>query len=201
MGIGLARDARLEGGMMNRFSYFVLISVVLLLPVAVRAQTGGASVTMRASVSDVVNLSVAPTMKLDDVHVDSVSSGSTLRMTLSGSGARSSVVRVPLLVRSNTGFRIMATAESEAAVLTQVLVTDVRATGRLVSPEAVNNAQKSEIDLRLLRNGPVLVWSGPRVSLAGTLNSPNNAVQITLLIHIKPESVGSWMAHLTFFNN
>jgi len=46
------------------------------------------------------------------------------------------------------------------------------------------------------REGDV-VLSGPRISLGGTLNSPNNALQVTLLIRIKPLTVSGWMGHLT----
>ena len=34
---------------------------------------------------------------------------------------------------------------------------------------------------------PLLVLTGPRVSLGGTLDSPNNALQITIVIRLKPE--------------
>ncbi len=44
---------------------------------------------------------------------------------------------------------------------------------------------------------PLLVLSGPRVSLGGTLNSPNNALQITVLIRLSPPAQ-QWTAQLTF---
>lgn len=188
-----------------------LIAAVFLLPASVETQMGG--VTLRATVSETVALSVAPNSTHGDVRVDVASSGSTVRMTLSGDGTGTPVIRVPLIVRSNTGFRISGIFESKTAQLTQLSVTDVRATGSLVSAEAVNNLQISpEFDLRGLSSSkdgssvldsssPFVVLSGPRVSLGGTLNSPNNALEITLLIRIKSESVSGWLAHLTFFND
>ena len=159
---------------------------------SVEAQT----VTMSGRVSETVALSIAPDSTERNVQI--VSSGSTVRLTLSGNGAGSRVIRVPLLVRSNSSFRISNTFESTTAVLTQLSVTDVRATGSLVSPAAIDNLQiPPEFDL----SGPSVLLSGPRVSLGGTLNSPNNALQITLLVRVKSESVGGWLAHLTFFNN
>ena len=93
------------------------------------------------------------------------------------------------MVRSNTSFKISGMFESKTAQLTQLSVIDVRATGRLVSPEAINNLEIPEqSDLQGL-DGPFRVLSGPRVSLGGTLHSPTNALQITLLLRIKPESV------------
>lgn len=158
----------------------------------VEAQT----VTLTGSVSETVALTIPPQSNNANVHA--VSSGGTVRMTLSGNGAGSSVIRVPLLVRSNSSFKISGTFESTTAVFTQLSVTDVRATGSLVSTEAIDNLQiPPEFDL----SSPFDLLSGPRVSLGGTLNSPNNALQVTLVIRVKSESVRGWLAHLTLFND
>jgi hypothetical protein len=42
----------------------------------------------------------------------------------------------------------------------------------------------------------LLILSGPRVSLGGTLQSPNNALQVTVLIRLKPSVQGAPM-HVT----
>ena len=163
------------------------------------ATAGAQTVTMTGRVSETVALSVPPHSTAEtDVNV--VNSGNAVRMTLSGTSANSPVIRVPLMVRSNSGFRISASFESQTAQLAQLSVTDVRATGRLVSPAAVNNFEiPQQLDLEGLK-GPFVVATGPRVSLGGTLDSPNNALQITLLIRIKPQSTDNWLVHLTFFN-
>lgn len=201
---------------MDRLTYghfLALITLVLLVPAAVHAQTGRASVAVQGTVSEVVTLSITPNSGHGNVDMSAVSSGGTVRLTLSGVAAGASVIRVPLLVRSNTGFKISGTFDSTTAQLTQLSVLHVRPTGRLVSPEAVNNLEiTQQFDLRgkqesklsedvLNVSAPFVVLSGPRVSLGGTLNSANNALQITLLIRIKPQSVGPWLAHLTFSNN
>lgn len=178
---------------------FTLIAVVLVLPAIAEAQT----VTLTGRVSEIVALSIAPESVAQewiesDVQVVSSSSRNTVRLTLSGKSAGSPVIRVRLLVRSNSGFKIWGKFESTTAQLAQLSVMDVRATGRLVAPEVINNLQiRPEFDL----SGPFVLLSGPRVSLGGTLNSPNNALQITLLIRVKSDSVGGWLAHLTFFND
>ena len=185
---------------MNRFGYghiLTLITLVLLVPGSVEAQTSGSSVTMKATVSEVVTLSTAPNSIQGDVDV--VSSGNAVRLTFSGHSAGAAMVRVPLIVRSNTNFKISARFESETARLTELSVTDVRATGGLVSPAAVNNLEINSVENFDL--SPFVVVSGPRVSTGGTLNSANNALQITVLIRVKPDSVRTWQAHLTFFNN
>ncbi len=176
-----------------------LCAFLWIFAVTVEAQPG--SVTVQGRVSEVVALSVAPNSTQRDVNVDVVSSGGTVRMTLSGNGVDSDVIHVPLLVRSNIDFRIRARVESQTAQLMQLSVIDVRTTGRFVSPEAINSLElPKHLDPEGLA-GPFLVASGPRISTGGTLQSPNNALQITLRIHVKPQSRGPWMVHLTLFND
>ena len=166
-----------------------LIAVGVLVPAGVKAQS---SVTLTGRVSEVVTLSVAPTFI--EPGFDVVSSGGTVRITLSG---RSPVIRVPLLVRSNIGFKIFAKFESTTAVLSQLSIEDVRATGRLVAPQSINAFHiKPQLDPDTSQ--PLFVASGPRVSLGGTLDSPNNALLITVLIRLKPESLRESSVHLTF---
>jgi len=166
--------------------FFTLIAVVFLFPVSAGAQSG--SVALQGSVSETAALSILP--NFTDKNVQVVSSGSSVRLTLSAD-ADAQVIRVPLLVRSNTGFKISAVLESQT--VTHLSVVDVRPTGSLVSPEVVNAVVRSaEVDLNASQ--PLLVLTGPRVSLGGTLNSPNNALQVTLLIR---PTQGS-LTHLTF---
>jgi hypothetical protein len=101
--------------------------------------------------------------------------------------------------------------ESTTAQLTQLSVLNVRATGTSVSSEAINNLEVSpRFDLRpgktsfpqgLDFSNPFNVFSGPRISLGGTLVSPGNALQVDLLIRIKSDSVTDWLAYLTFSND
>ena len=190
-------------------SHVFTFVVVLLLAHGVKAQTG--SVTIKSTVSEVVALSVLPNSTYGEVETSFVSTGSTVRITLSGADADAAVIRVPLLVRSNSSFKISAAVESNTAEVTQLSVVDARATGTLVSPNAVTelnvprefdvrglNESTSSVQNLLAPSRPVLVASGPRVSRGGTLTSPNNALQITLLIGLKPQPGRGWLIHLTF---
>lgn len=159
-----------------------LIAVGVFVPAGVKAQS---SVTLTATVSEVVTLS----------GPNSIGSGNTVRITVSASDYP--VIRVPLLVRSNSGFKITAVVESQTAGLSELSVADVRATGRLVSPQIVNAIHLERI-VDPDTSQPLFVASGPRVSLGGTLNSPNNALQITVLIRLKPELPREPPIHLTF---
>ena len=174
---------------------FILALTVLVLvaPASVNAQTG--SVTLQGHVSETIALSVLPNFTHANMDV-AVSSGSTVRLTLSSTDGESSEIRVPLLVRSNSGFKISAVVESQTAVSTHLSVIDVRPTGRLVSPGVVNAiAVRPEDEVDVSR--PLLLLSGPRVSIGGTLDSSTNALQVTLLIRMKPQSISGWLAHLT----
>lgn len=191
----------------------LFLGLVLLTPTSVEAQRRG--VTLTGTVNETVALSIAPNSSHSDIDVDVVSTGGSVRMTLSGTTAiKSPAIRVHLLVRSNTGFNIFGRLESNADLLTQLSVIDVRATGRLVLREAIDNVEiPQQFDMRgrtdkdssgkessiLDRSQPFLLLSGPRVSLGGTLESPNNALEITVLIRIKDQPTRDWRVQLTFF--
>ncbi len=182
-------------------------AVLLLMSVGVEAQTG--SVTLRGRVSETVAISVLPDLTPGQPDMQVVRNGNTAQIFVSGDDSKAPVIRVPLLVRSNSGFKISAVVESTTAKLTQLSVIDVRAKGNLVSPLAVSELKVSQpLDRKLeertseLRNpldisNPMLVLTGPRVSLGGTNDSPNNALQITLLIQVTPQPAQRWQARLT----
>ena len=163
----------------------MLMAVVFLVPASVAAPT----VSLKATVSETVALSVLPNFTRDNIDVNIVSSGSTVRVTLSSNDGKAPVIRVPLLVRSNRSFKISAAVDSTTAELSQISVVDVSATGSLVSPAAISQLKISPQLDRLL--------SGPRVSLGGTLDSPNNALKVTLFIRMKPQPAHGWLVHLT----
>jgi|SRR6185369_1874141 hypothetical protein len=156
-----------------------LIAVGVFVPAGVKAQS---SVIMKATVSEIVVLSASPAS----------APSNTVSLVLSGDDQ---VVRVPLLIRSNTSFKISATFESKTAVLSELSVDNVRPTGTLVSPQIVS-ALHLNPQLDPDTSQPLLVLSGPRISLGGTLNSPNNAMEVTLLIRLTPPA-GRWTAQLS----
>lgn len=175
---------------MNSRRIFTLVGVLVFVCASVDAQT----VRLSGTVSETVALSVAPAFTAGNV---SSSGGNTVRITLAGAAADSPVIRVPLLVRSNSGFKISAVFESNMAELAQLSITDVHATGNLVSPQAVATLEKPrEVEADFSR--PLLVLTGPRVSLGGTLRSSNNALQVTVLIRLKSQPPPGSMVQLTF---
>ena len=175
-----------------------LIVVVFFVPALVQAQTDRASATVRGSVSKTVALSVVLNFTSTGITTTVLSSGSTVQLTLSSSDGGSGVIRLPLLVRSNSSFKITAALESSTAVLAQVSVGEVRPTGKLVSPGLVSAVDIApELNLNSLdASRPMVLLSGPRVSLGGKLDSPNNALEVTLLISV-PQPVPGSLIHLT----
>jgi hypothetical protein len=173
---------------------FVLIGAMFLVPAAVETQTG--RVTLQGRVSETVTLSV-PSNFTHGQNAEVVSSGNVVRITLTGADSENPVIRVPLLVRSNSSFKLTATVESPMASLSQLSVTDVHASGTLVSASAVSGLHIPEqTELKEARD--LLLVSGPRVSLGGTLTSPNNALQITVLIGLQSQPTPAQPFHLTF---
>jgi hypothetical protein len=103
---------------------FTLMALMLVVSASVEAQT---SVTLTTTVSETVTLSVPPTFTEKNVEV--VSSGpNTVHLTLSGNDVGAPIIRVPLLVRSNSSFKISASFESTTAELSQLFVSDSHAT-------------------------------------------------------------------------
>ena len=176
-------------------SIFTVLPVLLVMSTDVMAQTGGVHLTGR--VSETVALSVLPNVSSENAEV--MKNGNTVRIVLSGNDSKEFVYRVPLLVRSNSGFKISGEVESATAELDELSVIDVRTTGTLASPLALSNLNVRALNENTAVNSqPSLVLTGPRVSHGGTLDSPNNALQITVLIRVTPNQAQGWQLHLKF---
>ena len=191
-------------------NYWLAAGVVLLLPFMVRGQSHSAPVMINASVSETVALSVGQAFAENNVRIESPGAGKTFGLTLSGSSTDVMAVRVPILIRSNTSYRISALVQSQTATLVNFAVIGARPTGRFAAINAVASLNIArELD-SLSPNGRVQtpfmplnlsssfsILSGLRVSLAGTLSSMDNALEVTVLIAAKPEAgADDWTLHL-----
>ena len=192
----------------ERLSLVCVCMFTLFAAVSVPARVKAQEVHLQGTVSETVVLSVLPSFSAGKVEAEAVRSGNSLRLTLTSGDDEAPIILVPLLVRSNTGFRISALFESDNATLAQLSVIDVHPTGKLASSRVNLVTLTPRFDLQDLdkvsRTAPVsvsqpaLILSGPRISLGGTLESPNNALQLTLLIRLQPHEPRSWVVHLTF---
>ena len=183
---------------------FGVIALMVLTSAHTAAQNAG--VVLNGAVSETVTISVPRIPPPNMIKADVVNSGNRIDITFSTSD-KNEVLRFPLLVRSNCGFKVTGVLESNAAVVTQVLLTSVQPTGSLVSRQAVRDVNIAKrFDARgpggklfpesVELSQPLLMLSGPRISLGGTLDSPGNALEIVLLIHLRSDSVPVTL-HLT----
>jgi hypothetical protein len=126
--------------------------------------------------------------------------GGALVITISGTSRDLTRVSVPIRIRSNTGYRLLAAAKSDGAKLAGLSVIEARPTGKLVAADAETLSVATMFDARpgvvksipagsLNRPGlssPLEFLSGPLVSLGGTLLSPQNALEVTLSVAVEP---------------
>ena len=200
----------------QRRLHLFLILLLCLSGVA-RAQAGGASVKMSGGVSGMVTLSSpwVTNVSADGVRVTlSQTPDQSLSIILSGSTRDATRVSVPVQIRSNAGYSLLAAAKANGAGLSSLSVADARPTGGLVAADAVGALSVAAIfDARpgagklIPADGfnhpnlssPVELVSGPRVSLGGTSGSPQNALEITLFIAVEPRASNqAWSIELLF---
>jgi hypothetical protein len=191
-------------------NYWMVGSVIVVLAAVAQGQTRMDSIIVRGSVSETVALSVSANSPQDNVQIVH-SDPKGLTLTLSGSGPDVVTVRVPILIRSNIGYVISALVQSQAVTLANFAALEARPTGRFVHSNAIANfkvARESDIrtgngtiqtdSLPLNLSSPLAILSGSRVSLSGNLNSADNALEVTLLITVKPEAdADNWLLRLT----
>ncbi|HKQ52224.1 MAG TPA: hypothetical protein VJT74_07650 [Pyrinomonadaceae bacterium] len=170
---------------------FVALSFALIVPFLLArdaaGQTSSASVTVSGHVSPAVFLTLTPGAQLstDNFQVTSTQQDArTLRLTISTAGTEATRVRLPLQLRSNAASELSASTQSGGAELIALAVKDARATGSFVAPEALAAATDEARAAHSTAKQTLLTL--PRISLAGTHDSPSNALEVTLLLEIQP---------------
>jgi hypothetical protein len=190
---------------LRSLSFALLLTT--LLACAARGQSGTATVTASGRVSGTVMLSIAPNAQLSDqetmVSYSNLNAYTILvSIKVSGShGARR--IAIPAQIRSNVGYTLSASAKSNGAALLSMRglrVTDVRATGRFVAPDAVEAVNRGGVlEATLNTEGraqktsqrapvfpsPATLLTGPRISLAGTSDSPHNALEVIIMAEVE----------------
>ena len=203
---------------LRRFSLF--LTLTLCLTCGARAQSGGGSVRMTGVVSQLVALSIPQTTEAPGVLVNtSRGTGDSLTVTLDGNTRGPTEVRIPVQIRSNTAYRLSAAATSSGSDLKSLLVVGARTTGALAAPDAAEALSVAAAFDGLKGDGsstpaagfsstpagfnlPNLsalseLLSGPRATLGGTLQSSQNAVEVTLSVAVAPRAdAQSWTVEL-----
>ena len=179
------------------------------------AQSGASPVTLTGRVSSAISVSASEARALgDNTRVSTAEvDANTVAVSISGSGGGVARVSLPLRLRSNAGYQLRASFLSAGELNARLSVARVRATGKLVHANAAAGvrldaaladaqagpraeraafvtAQKSSPQFALL--------TGPPVSKAGTFTSPDNAIEIVLLVELLPQArTDSWSTQLT----
>jgi hypothetical protein len=192
----------------------IWLCVVAVVPLTVCAQSGSVSVTLRGSVSKTVALSYESTSDAR-AEINAFDSGGGLTLVVSGSGSERNL-RVPILIRSNTSYKMTASVESQTAVPVQLRVFSIAASGKLVAADAISGVvierrfdvprdDRSAGEENLSTTDasvPFAIFSGPRISLAGNLNSPDNALKVIFLLSVRPRvDKGSWTISINLQGN
>ncbi len=212
----MAAIVNVFGSLIRSWIFRVIwLFLVAIAPATVCAQSRSGSMDVRASVSKTVSLSLAQDVSPTGVDLNAFRNDGALSLVLSGVGIESNL-QVAILIRSNTAYNISASVRSDAAVLTQLKVLSVEATGKSVAADAVTSVSvRRAFDRRpgVSRAGardlstsdasvPFVMLSGPRISLGGGLDSPQNALKVVLLLSVQPEvSAGSWTIDLKLQGN
>ncbi|HEX8116785.1 MAG TPA: hypothetical protein VF521_05895 [Pyrinomonadaceae bacterium] len=185
----------------------LLLTTALCLTAVARAQAGGGSVRMSGVVSSTVALSSVQGADVPGVRVTSArNADGSLTVTLSGSARELTEVRVPVHVRSNTNYTLLAATRADGADLSSLLVVEARPTGNLTATDAdaalnvaapfdgrrgPNNLNRPDL------SSPAELLNGPRVSAGGTLLSPDNALEVVLSVNVEPRTdAQSWTVEL-----
>ncbi len=167
------------------------LAVPFLLAQDAAGQTTSASVAVSGHVSPSVFLNVAPGAQLsaDNLQVTSTQQDArTIRFAISITSGEASRVSIPLQLRSNAASELSISTPHGGAELLTLTVTGARATGSFVAPEALSAALAAANDEPQAAHSTAAqkLLSVPRISLAGTHDSPTNALEVSLLLEVQP---------------
>lgn len=194
------------------------LSAFAALSFIAQAQITGGAVRMSGQVSGMVAISEAPTIDLSGgkTHLATRQlNPQTILFSLTGNRRGESEVRLRLRVRSNTAYALMASAQSTGAVLSRLSIVSIRATGRFVAAGAEKEVKLADgvgvKDEQYPQEHPVeslpsplssistKIFRGSHISTAGTLNSPDNALEVILVLHVETPSDEDWELQLLLY--
>jgi hypothetical protein len=179
---------------------FGVLSFALTLTILLASEARGqsASVTVSGHVSEAVFVSIAPGAQMSDGELLLTHTNlntHTVLLSISASDVRR--ISIPVQLRSNVGYTLSASANLSGARLRGLCVTGARATGKFVATGAVEavNMTACEEATAGARSRNVsqaaqpffaTLLTGTKISLAGTFDTPSNALEVTLLVEIEP---------------
>lgn len=192
------------------YAYRIAILVVLVsLPL--RAQHAGGRVTVSGHVSAVAAVAAgrgARVLKGDARASSSADRARGLVFTLSGERGGETQVELPVQLRSNAGFALRAVCLTDGAALSTLSVVEVRGAGGFVYPGTAKRVKVTPaFDGRVATRAPsgggpdlssdATILTGPPISMGGTLDSPDNMIEVLLRVVIAaPPDEKGWLVEL-----
>lgn len=183
---------------------FCALSLTLLLAAEAIGQNGSASVSVNGHVSEAVFISIAPGAQLSGDRLRLTYSNlnpHSIRVLISTSESDVRQISIPLQLRSNASYTLSASSNMSGATLRRLCIANARPTGRFVAADALNAVNRATCDVAAAGLQPRHVnqsalnytstsalLTGPRISLAGTSDTPFNALEVMLLIEVEPQS-------------
>jgi hypothetical protein len=198
--------------MLSLRSLSFALTLMILLASAGKGQSGSASVTIGGHVSETAILSIAPSAQRPgseaQVGYSNLNPHTILVSITQASGSPPAQIAIPAQIRSNVGYTLSVSAKrSGTLVLRALSVAGKRATGRFVALDAVEaidvaaafdatapSTERTQVAWQPALRFPsasVTLLTGPRVSLAGTFDSPHNAVEVMILAEVEASARGA----------
>lgn len=179
------------------------LSLALFLAAEAMGQTISASVTVNGHVSEAVFISIAPGAQLSGDGLQLTYSNlnpHSIRLLISTSESDVRQISIPLQLRSNVSYTLSASSNLSSATLRSLCIANARPTGRFVAADALNAFNRATCDAATAGLQPrdvnqsafnfsstSALLTGPRISLAGTSDTPFNALEVMLLIEVEPQ--------------
>jgi hypothetical protein len=181
------------------------------------AQEKDGLVALEASVPGIVQVSAFPiTKNSEDAFEIQYTNKKAGAVVIKISGSRSEKVNIPirLQIRSNIAYDLSALLSSPSSSAVKIFVLDAATTGRMTAVDAVqgilinpfsserfyfsrSNGKISDPGIEV-GNTEIVFLKGPKISLAGSTNSPDNALEILLNAQITPSKASqNWMTEIT----
>ncbi|HEV3470993.1 MAG TPA: hypothetical protein VG148_16840 [Pyrinomonadaceae bacterium] len=185
---------------------------VVLAALPLRAQHAGGTVTVTGRVSAVAAVSAGSAARVveGDARVSARTDGARgLVVSVSGTRGGETRLELPIQLRSNVGFALTASCVTGGAALSALSV-EVSDAGEFVHPGAagrvvITSAFDGRPGARPASgvgpdlSSPVTILTGPPISMSGTLDSPNNMIEVVLrVVFAAPPGTRGWHAELSF---
>lgn len=179
------------------------LALTFLLAAEALGQSGSASITVNGHVSEAVFISIAPGAQLSGDELPLAYSNlnpQSIRLLIYTSASDVRRISIPVQLRSNVPYTLSASANLNEAILRNLCIAGARATGRFVAAAALNATNKATCEAAtaglkpraanpgaLFNASPSALLTGPRISMAGTFDTPFNALEVMLLIEVEQE--------------